>query len=97
MVTAVYTAPSWPLSAPPRVEVVSGLVRQDNSCRAGGSARTVSKIYTCQRGGVARVNTLGGPAVANQTKPISSDSLQVRAELVVSASQRKEKKTIQIF
>ena len=29
MVTAVYTAP-WSLSAPPRVEGVSGLVRQDN-------------------------------------------------------------------
>ena len=35
-------------------------------------------------GGGARVNTLGTPAMAKQTRPINSNSLQVQVEPVVS-------------
>ena len=49
-------------------------------------------------GGGARVNTpIGAHAVAKLTKPISSDSLKVQVEPVVSYLHAKEKKTIQIL
>ena len=62
-------------SVSPRVEVVSGLVRQLSSRRAGGSARIVERLQSWQRGGGATTNTLGAPAVAQLTKP--GDPLQV--------------------
>ena len=93
MVTAVHTAPSWSSSAPP-VEMVSGLVRQDNFVpsrrfREGGLENSKLLIAVNGGGGV-RVNTLGGPAVAKQTKLVNSDSLQVQVELVVSTPQIKQ-------
>ena len=69
-------------SAPPRVEVVSQVwYGKIISCRAGGSARVVDKLQSCQQGEGARINTLGAPAVAKQTKP--GDSLQAQVEPVV--------------
>ena len=93
MVTTVDTAP-WSLSAPPRVEVVSGLVRQDNFVpsrrfREGG----LEDLKLSTAGGGGRVNTLGVPAVAKQTKPINRGSLQVQVEPVESICTLK--KTIQ--
>ena len=85
MAATVYTAP-WSYgmsSAPPRVEVVSGLVQEDNfapSRRLGQNGLEALKLST---GGGARVNTPGAPAVAKQTKPNNSDSLQVQVEPVV--------------
>ena len=76
IITAVYST-MWPLSAPPLVKVVSGLARQDNfvpSRRFREDGLEDLKLLTA--GGV-RVNTLGTLAVAKQTKPIRSDSLQV--------------------
>ena len=78
--TTAYTAP-WShgiSSASPRVEVVSGLVREDNfmpSRRLHEDSLEALKLST--GGGGARVKTFGAPAVAKQTKPINSDSLQV--------------------
>ena len=63
-------------------EVVSGLVRTTRKFRAE-QAVPRGRSRSCQRGGSARVNTLGAPAVAKQTKPIHSDSLQVQVEPVV--------------
>ena len=71
MTTAVDTAP-WSWSAPPRVEVVLGLVGQDNfvpSKRFREDGLEDLKLST-GRGG-ARY-TLGAPAVAKRTKPINS-------------------------
>ena len=79
-------------SAPPRVEVVSGLVRQDHlmpSRRFRVDGREASKLET--GGGGARTNTLGAPAVAKDRKP--GDPLQVQVDSVVS----EENSTIQIL
>ena len=90
MVTAVSTVP-WShgsSSAPPRVEVVSGLVRQGNfvpSRRFREDGPEALKLPT--GGGGVRVNTLGAPALAKQMKPnnMNNDSLQVLAWPVVPA------------
>ena len=85
MVTAVHTSP-WYLSAPPRVEFVSGLARQDNfvpTWQVRGGGREDLKRSTREG---ARVNTLlGALAVAEQPKPINSDPLPVQVKPVVSA------------
>ena len=64
---------------------------QDNfapSRRFREDGRKYLKLPTT--GGGARVNSLvGAPAVAKQSKPINSDSLQVQVKHVVSTSQRK--------
>ncbi|MEP5376682.1 MAG: hypothetical protein ABJQ14_12975, partial [Hyphomicrobiales bacterium] len=68
-------------STPPRIEVVSGLVRQDNFVtsrrfREDGLEAVIG-------GGGARVDTLGALALAKQTKHIGSDSLQDQVKPVV--------------
>ena len=64
MVTAVYAAPGS-LSAPPRVEVVSGLVQQDNFVPSRRFREDGLELPTAGR---ARVNDLlvGAPAMAKQ-------------------------------
>ena len=89
MATAVYKAP-WSLSAPPRVEVVSGLVRQDNFVPSRRFREDGLDDLKLSTGEGARVNNLlGAPALAKQTKPINSDSPQVQVKRVVTAPQRK--------
>ena len=92
MVTAVYTGP-WShgiLSAPPRVEAISGLVPQGNFVPSRRfQEEGLEALKQSKRGGGApeEINTLiGAPAVAKQTKPIKSDSLQVQVEPVVPTS-----------
>ena len=84
MVTAVDTTP-WCLSAttPRRGGLRFGTARQFRAEQAVPRGR--SKIFKAVNGG--GVNTLGAPAVAKQTRPItrSRDSLQVEEEPVVSA------------
>ena len=68
-------------SAPLGVEVISGLVRQDDfvpSRRFHEDGREASKLAT---GGRTRINTLGAPAVAKRTKP--GNPLPVQVEPVV--------------
>lgn len=68
-------------STPPRVEVVSGLVRQENfiPCRRlHEDGPEASKLATV---GGARTNYLGAPAVAKKPKP--GDPLKVEVETVV--------------
>ena len=62
-------------SAPPRVEVVSGLYGKITPTRAGGSATMVERLQSWQRGGGIRTNTLGALAVVEQTK--HGDPLQL--------------------
>ena len=74
---SVYTAP--------RVEVVSGLVREDNFVPSRRFHEDgLESFKAVNGGGSARVNALGAPAVAKRTKPIDSDSLQVQVGPVVS-------------
>ena len=71
-------------SAPPRVEVVSGLVLQDNFMPSRRFREDGLEDLELPTGGGARVNTLvGAPAVAKQTKPCNSDSLQVQVKPVL--------------
>ena len=92
MVTAVYTAP-WSLPAPPRVEVVSGLARQDNFVQSRRFREDGLEVLKLSTGGGARVNTLlGAPAVATQTKPINSDPLQVQVKRVVFTHPKETKR-----
>ena len=73
------------VSAPPRVEVVSGLVRQDNFVPSRRFRKDGLEDLKLSTGGGARVNTLlGAPAVAKQTKPLNDDSLQIQVKPVVS-------------
>ena len=82
MVTAVYTAP-WSLSAPPRVEVVAGLVRQDNFVPSRRFREDGLEDLKLSTGGGRQSKFTWRPAVAKQTKPITSDSLQVQVEPVI--------------
>ena len=89
MATAVYKAP-WSLSAPPRVEVVSGLVRQDNFVPSRRFREDGLDDLKLSSGEGARVNTLlGAPAVAKQTRTLNNDYMQVQVKRVVSTPQRK--------
>ena len=77
MVTAVYIAP-WPhniSSAPPRVDVVSGLVRQDSF--VSGRRFREDGLLEAQKlptGRGRKSKCSWRPAVAKQTKPINNDS-----------------------
>ena len=53
------------------------MVRQIRSRRAGGSARIVERLQSWQRGGGARTNTLGAPAVAKPTNPKENKTFQI--------------------
>ena len=77
MATAVYTAP-WSLSAPPRVEVVAGLVRQDNFVRSRWFREDGLDDFKLSTVGGRQSKYSGRPAVAIHTQPINSDSLQVQ-------------------
>ena len=72
------------------------MVRQDNIVPSRRFREDGLEYLKLSRrgGGGARVNTHGAPAVAKQTKPINSDSMQVQAEPVVSIPRSK---AIQIF
>ena len=84
IVTAVDTAPCS-LSAPPRVELVSGLVRQDNCVPSRRFRQDGLEDLKLSRGGGRQSKyPLGAPAGAKQTKPINGDSLQVQVEPVLS-------------
>ena len=66
--------------------MVSGLAREDvfvPSRRFREDGLLIEAINLSPGGGRGGVNTLGAPAVAKQTKPIDSDSLQAQVELVV--------------
>ena len=83
IITAEYRAP-WFLYAPPSVEVVSGLARQDNFVPSMPFREDGLEGLTLSNGGGAPNKYSKVLAVAQQTKPVNSDSLQVQVELVVS-------------
>ena len=59
-------------------------VRQENFVPSRRFREDGLEDSKLSRGGGTRVNTLGAPAVAKQTKPINSDSMQVEVEPMVS-------------
>ena len=66
LVMVVYTVP-WSLSALPRVQVVSGLVRQDKFVTSRRFRENGPKdLKLSPGGGGARVNTLGAPGETNE-------------------------------
>ena len=67
--TAVDTAP-WSFSAPPRVEVVSGLVGQDNFVPSRRFREDGLEDLKLSTGGAR--DTPGAPAVAKRRKPINN-------------------------
>ena len=77
------TAPAWSLSALPRVKVVSCLVRQDTFVPSRRFRDDDLEDLKLSMGGGARVNALGAPAVAKQTKPFNSDCAGLSGACVV--------------
>ena len=99
---SLYSSTTWSYgnsSAPPRVEVASGLVRQDNfapSRRFRGDGLKALKLSP-GGGRQSEDNSLGVPAVAKQTKLMSNDSLEIQVEPVVCTWDTPENEIIQIL